>query len=383
MAAGLAALLDDIAALAKLTAASLDDVAGATGRASAKAAGVVVDDTAVAPRFVEGVSPKRELPIIKKITIGSLRNKLLVILPVALLLSQFAPWLLTPLLMLGGTYLCFEGAEKVIERFSPNKHAEEEPAANRGPDAEKKIVSGAVRTDLILSSEIMVISLNEVSHEPLLSRTLILVAVAIFITILVYGVVAVIVKMDDIGLALAKKDSEGAQKFGRGLVKAMPAVLQVISVVGVFAMLWVGGHIILTGMNDLGFTPVYDWVHHLGESVHHVAGVGPALAWIVETFFALVLGVIWGCVIVGIVHVLPFGKKHGEGADDDAAAQDGDAAAAERAASPAGTVADTSDRSTPDDGAPGGDVSGRGTPESRAPGAGSAEGGSTAADRTD
>lgn len=212
MAAGLAALLDDIAALAKLTAASLDDVAGATGRASAKAAGVVVDDTAVAPRFVEGVSPKRELPIIKKITIGSLRNKLLVILPVALLLSQFAPWLLTPLLMLGGTYLCFEGAEKVIERFSPNKHAEEELAADRGPDAEKKIVSGAVRTDLILSSEIMVISLNEVSHEPLLSRTLILVAVAIFITILVYGVVAVIVKMDDIGLALAKKDSEGAQK---------------------------------------------------------------------------------------------------------------------------------------------------------------------------
>ena len=319
MAAGLAALLDDIAALAKLTAASLDDVAGAAGRASAKAAGVVVDDTAVAPRFVQGVNPKRELPIIKKITIGSLRNKLLIILPVALILSQFAPWLLTPLLMLGGTYLCFEGAEKVIEHLSHQEHAPNEPAADRGPEAEKKITSGAIRTDLILSAEIMVIALNEVSHEPFLTRTLILIVVAIFITVLVYGVVALIVKMDDIGLALAQKDSEGAQKFGRGLVKAMPTVLSVISIVGVFAMLWVGGHIILVGMADLGFTPVYDWVHHLGESVHHVAGVGPALAWLVETFCALVLGIVWGSIIVGIVHVLPFGKKHG---DDDVHSSD-------------------------------------------------------------
>ncbi|MEX5309862.1 DUF808 domain-containing protein [Kocuria sp. CPCC 205297] len=319
MAAGLAALLDDIAALAKLTAASVDDIAGAAGRASAKAAGVVVDDTAVAPRFVQGVNPKRELPIIKKITIGSLRNKLLIILPVALILSQFAPWLLTPLLMLGGTYLCFEGAEKVIEHLSHQEHAPDEPAADRGPEAEKKITSGAIRTDLILSAEIMVIALNEVSHEPFLSRTLILIVVAIVITVLVYGVVALIVKMDDIGLALAQKDSEGAQKFGRGLVKAMPTVLSVISIVGVFAMLWVGGHIILMGMADLGFTPVYDWVHHLGESVHHVAGVGPALAWLVETFCALVLGIVWGSIIVGIVHVLPFGKKHG---DDDVHSSD-------------------------------------------------------------
>ncbi|WP_312919820.1 DUF808 domain-containing protein [Kocuria sp.] len=319
MAAGLAALLDDIAALAKLTAASVDDIAGAAGRASAKAAGVVVDDTAVAPRFVQGVNPKRELPIIKKITIGSLRNKLLIILPVALILSQFAPWLLTPLLMLGGTYLCFEGAEKVIEHLSHQEHAPNEPAADRGPEAEKKITSGAIRTDLILSAEIMVIALNEVSHEPFLSRTLILIVVAIVITVLVYGVVALIVKMDDIGLALAQKDSEGAQKFGRGLVKAMPTVLSVISIVGVFAMLWVGGHIILMGMADLGFTPVYDWVHHLGESVHHVAGVGPALAWLVETFCALVLGIVWGSIIVGIVHVLPFGKKHG---DDDVHSSD-------------------------------------------------------------
>ncbi|RKQ33750.1 DUF808 domain-containing protein [Kocuria tytonis] len=335
MSAGLAALLDDIAALAKMTAASLDDVAGATGRASAKAAGVVVDDTAVTPRFVEGVSPKRELPIIKKITIGSLRNKLLIILPVALILSQFAPWLLTPLLMLGGTYLCFEGAEKVIEHFSSKDHAAQEPATDRGPDAEKKITSGAIRTDLILSSEIMVIALNEVSHEPFLSRLLILVVVAIFITLAVYGVVALIVKMDDIGLALAKKDSAGTQKFGRALVTAMPRVLNVISIVGVFAMLWVGGHIILVGMAELGFTPLYDWVHHLGEGVHHVPAVGPALAWLVETFFALVLGVIWGSVVVGVIHVLPFGKKHGS---DDGASTGSESGAAPEPHEDAGDV---------------------------------------------
>lgn len=316
MSAGLAALLDDIAALAKLTAASVDDVAGAAGRASAKAAGVVVDDAAVAPRFVEGVTPNRELPIIKKITIGSLINKIVIILPVALLLSQFAPWALTPLLMLGGTYLCFEGAEKIIEHFSPGEHGEDKPAPDRGPEAEKKIVSGAVRTDLILSAEIMVISLNEVSHEPLLARTVILIAVAILITIGVYGVVGLIVKMDDIGVAMARKDSAGAQKFGLGLVKAMPKVLAVISVVGVIAMLWVGGHIILTGMANLGFGLPYEWVHHLSEGVHHVPAVGAALAWLVETFFSFVLGLVWGAVVVGIVHVLPFGKKHeGEAAE--------------------------------------------------------------------
>ncbi|MDO4919844.1 DUF808 domain-containing protein [Kocuria sp.] len=324
MSAGLAALLDDIAALAKLTAASVDDVAGAAGRASAKAAGVVVDDTAVAPRFVEGVTPNRELPIIKKITVGSLINKIVIILPVALLLSQFAPWALTPLLMLGGTYLCFEGAEKIIEHFSSSDHAEEKPAPDRGPEAEKKIVSGAVRTDLILSAEIMVISLNEVSHEPLLARTLILVVVAVLITIGVYGVVGLIVKMDDIGVALARKDSEGVRKFGLGLVKAMPRVLGVISVVGVVAMLWVGGHIILTGLANLGFAAPYEWVHHLSEGVHHVPGVGAALAWLVETFFSFLLGLVWGAVVVGIIHILPFGAKHapdkagdeGEGPDD-------------------------------------------------------------------
>lgn len=311
MAGGLVALLDDIAALARMSAASVDDVAAAAGRASAKAAGVVVDDTAVTPRYVHGVDPKRELPIIKKITIGSLRNKLVFILPAALLLSQFAPWALTPLLMLGGTYLCFEGAEKVYEHLSKNQHTPEEPASKRGADAEKKVTSGAIRTDFILSSEIMVIALNEVAHQPLVARAVILVVVGVAITVLVYGVVALIVKMDDIGLALASRESEGSRRVGRALVAAMPELLTLISVVGVFAMLWVGGHILLTGMATLGFTPVYDWVHHLGEAVHGVAGVGGVLAWLVETICALVLGIAWGAVLVAVAHVLPFGKKHG------------------------------------------------------------------------
>jgi hypothetical protein len=312
MAVGLAALLDDIAALVKLSAASVDDVAAAAGRASAKAAGVVVDDAAVTPRYVHGVDPRRELPIIWTITKGSLRNKLLFILPALLLLSQFAPFLLTPLLMLGGTYLCFEGAEKVYEHFSKKDHAPEEPATERGPEAEKKVTSGAIRTDFILSAEIMVIALNEVAAESIWARAIILIVVAIAITIAVYGFVALIVKMDDIGLSMAKRESEGAQKFGMALVKAMPWVLKIISIVGVFAMLWVGGHIILVGMDELGLTAPYEWVHHLAEPAHHVAGIGGALAWLIETFFSLLLGLVWGAIIVLIVHLLPFGKKgHG------------------------------------------------------------------------
>jgi predicted DNA repair protein MutK len=308
MSAGLAALLDDIAALAKLAAASIDDVGAAAGRASVKAAGVVVDDTAVTPRYVTGVDPKRELPIIWRITKGSLVNKILIILPLALILSQFAPWLLTPILMIGGTYLCFEGAEKVYELFTGG-HEDTEPASEGGKDAEDKVVKGAVRTDFILSAEIMVISLNEVAHEPLLNRAIILFIVAIAITLLVYGVVGLIVKMDDIGLHMARRENAGSQKIGRGLVKGMPHVLSVISTVGIFAMLWVGGHIMLTGLNTLGVHAPYELVHHLAEGAHHVAGVGAFLAWLVETLCSLVLGALWGAVVLLVIHLLPFGKK--------------------------------------------------------------------------
>src|SRR6478672_7526854 len=240
MAGGLVALLDDVAALVKLAAASVDDVGAAAARASVKATGVVVDDTAVTPRYVEGLAPERELPIIRKIALGSLRNKLLIILPVIMVLSQFVPWLLTPLLMVGGAYLAYEGAEKVWELVSGHREAEPEP----GEVDEKAVVSGAIRTYFILSAEIMVIALAEVDTEPFLSRLVILVIVALLITALVYGVVGLIVKMDDVGLALAQRESGAAQRVGRALVRGMPKLLSVLSTVGIAAMLWVGALIV-------------------------------------------------------------------------------------------------------------------------------------------
>ena len=309
MSGGLFALLDDVAALARMAAASVDDVGAAAGRASVKASGVVVDDTAVTPQYVRGVTADREFPIVKKIAIGSLRNKLLFILPAALLLSQFLPWALTPLLMLGGTYLCYEGFEKVWGAIRGH-HDHDEPAALQGPEAEKTVVSGAIRTDFILSAEIMVIALNEVAEEPFVSRALILIVVAIAITLLVYGVVAAIVKMDDAGLALAQRESAGAQKLGRGLVHAMPRLMTVISVVGTAAMLWVGGHILLNGVDDLGWHALYDLVHHAEEAVHDaVEGIGAALAWLVNTAASALIGLVVGAVVVAVMHVLPFGKK--------------------------------------------------------------------------
>jgi len=306
---GLFALLDDVAALVRLTAASLDDIAGAAGRAGVKAAGVVVDDAAVTPRYVQGLEPKRELSIIGRIARGSLRNKLLFILPAALLLSQFAPWLLTPILMLGGAYLCYEGAEKIWELLSGHHPASEdtrEPAAADPAAHEKKVVSGAVRTDFILSAEIMVISLNEVASEGFWPRAVILVVVAFAITALVYGVVALIVKMDDVGLRLAARDSGPVSALGRGLVRAMPIVLSVLSTVGIAAMLWVGGHILLVGVDELGFAPPYAFVHHLEVLVHDATGpLGGFLGWLTNTVGSAIVGAVVGAVIVAVMHLLP------------------------------------------------------------------------------
>ncbi|WP_432545104.1 DUF808 domain-containing protein [Kineococcus sp. SYSU DK002] len=297
MAGGLVALLDDVALIARAAASSMDDIGAAAARAGAKAAGVVVDDAAVTPQYVRGLTPDRELPIIKRIAIGSLRNKLLIILPVILLLSQFADFLLTPLLMLGGAYLAFEGAEKVWAKVSGHGHA-----ADDGPKDEKTVVSGAIRTDLILSAEIMVISLNEVADQPFWSRLAILVAVGIAITVLVYGAVGLIVKMDDVGLKLAGRPSAGVARFGRGLVNAMPKLLTFLTVVGTAAMLWVGGHILLVGTDELGFHPLYEFVHHLEEAVHDAAGaVGAVLGWLVNTLFSAVIGLVVGAVIVVVV----------------------------------------------------------------------------------
>lgn len=306
MAGGLVALLDDVAALAKLAAASVDDIGAAAGRASVKAAGVVVDDAAVTPRYVQGFDPSRELSVIGRIARGSLRNKIVFILPAALLLSQFVPWLLTPILMVGGTYLCFEGAEKLWEKFGPGHHeGTAEPVAADGADHEATMVSGAIRTDFILSAEIMVIALNEVSDEPFLSRAVILAVVAVAITALVYGAVGLIVKMDDIGLHLAKKSSTVAQKVGRALVIAMPIFLRVLASVGIVAMLWVGGHILLVGVDDLGWHWPYEHVHHWEEQ----AG-GGALGWLINTGCSAVIGVVVGAIVVAVMHLIPRRTKH-------------------------------------------------------------------------
>ena len=316
MAGGLFALLDDIAALAKLAAASIDDVGAAAGRASAKAAGVVVDDTAVTPQYVQGVAAERELPIIKKIAVGSIRNKLLLILPVALLLSELLPSLLKIILMCGGAYLCYEGAEKIWEKFGPghghhDDEALEKVAAGNPAETEKTLISGAIRTDLILSAEIMVISLDEVAGESFWSRAAIMVVVAFFITAVVYGVVALIVKMDDVGLSLAQRSSAVAQRVGRGLVQAMPRVLEVIGAVGTAAMLWVGGHIVLVGSHDLGWHAPYDVVHHLEEAVHDATGaLGSVLGWVTNTGCSAVLGLAIGAVLVLVMHLVPRRAAH-------------------------------------------------------------------------
>ena len=308
MSAGLFALLDDVAVLARLAAASVDDIGAAAGRATAKAAGVVIDDTAVTPQYVHGLAAERELPIVKRIAIGSLRNKILFILPAALLLSQFVPWLLTPILMLGATYLCFEGAEKAWGRLRGHE-GHGAPVATIGPDAERLMVTGAIRTDFILSAEIMVIALNEVADQSFVPRLIILLVVAVVITLAVYGVVGGIVKMDDVGLRLTQRSSRFAQKIGRGLVAGMPKLLATLSVVGTVAMLWVGGHILLVGTDELGWHAPYGVVHHVEGFVDHVAGVGGVLAWLINTAASAVIGLVVGLVVVAVVHVLPFGRK--------------------------------------------------------------------------
>jgi predicted DNA repair protein MutK len=312
MASGLVALLDDIAGLTRLAAASLDDVAGAAAKAGTKAAGVVVDDTAVTPRYVVGLSPKRELPIIGKIALGSLRNKLLFLLPAALILSAFAPWAITPLLMIGGLYLCFEGAEKVIEAVSGG-HGEEDEAVTSDPvELENQKVSGAIRTDFILSAEIMAIALGEVSDTPILTQAITLVVVAVAITAGVYGVVALIVKADDVGLYLAKQRSGALRAIGRGLVKGVPVMMRWLAVIGTAAMIWVGGGILLHGAEELGLAGPAHVVHHASEVAGHASGaLGSAVAWIVTAALSGVVGLIVGGLVALIVHQVH--KARGKG----------------------------------------------------------------------
>jgi len=295
MSAGLFGLLDDVAVLARLAAAS--------GRATAKAAGVVIDDTAVTPQYVHGIAAERELPIIKRIAIGSLRNKLLVILPAAMLLSQFAPRLVTPILMLGAAYLCYEGAEKVWGSIRGH-------GALAAPTAEDDVVTGAIRTDLILSAEIMVIALNEVADQAFVPRLVILIVVALVLTAVVYGVVAVVVKMDDVGVHLTETSSQIGRLVGRGLVAGMPPLLSALSTVGTVAMLWVGGHILLAGSDRLGWHTPYDLVHNVENQVRRsVKAFAPVLAWLVDTGASTVIGLVVGAVVVALVQLLSFVRR--------------------------------------------------------------------------
>lgn len=314
MAGGLVGLLDDIAALAKLAAASIDDVGAAAAKASAKAAGVVIDDTAVTPAYVRGLAAERELPIIRRIAIGSLRNKLLIILPAALLLSAIAPIVVEVILMFGGCFLAYEGAHKIIHALRHDDHDHDAPAAELGPDAEATTVAGAIRTDFILSAEIMVIALKEVITEPVVSRGVILAVVGVGITVVVYGVVALIVKMDDVGLSLAGRSSRASQRLGRMLVTGMPKVLAWLSVIGTAAMLWVGGHILLVGFDELGWHAPYHLVHQLEKVVDGVPGLGGVLAWIVNTLASALIGLMVGVVLVMVIERLPFRRLKRESA---------------------------------------------------------------------
>ncbi len=305
MAGGLVGLLDDVAALAKLAAASIDDVGAAASRASMKAAGVVIDDTAVTPTYVHGLAANRELPIIKRIATGSIRNKLLFILPAALVLSEFVPTLVEIILIFGGSFLCYEGAHKIVHAIKRDDHDHDVPAAVLGPAAEAATIKSAVRTDFILSAEIMVISLKEVIDESFVARGIILVVVAVFITIVVYGLVALIVKMDDIGLSMAERESESSQKVGRALVLGMPKVLLWLSIIGTAAMLWVGGHILLVGADELGWHWPYSVVHDAEHAVEDIARVGGVVAWLANTLISAVVGLAWGVVVMGVLSLVP------------------------------------------------------------------------------
>lgn len=305
MAGGLFALLDDVALIARSAASSVDDVAALAGKTSVKAAGVVVDDAAVTPQYVEGIKPQRELPMIWRITKGSLINKLVIILPIAMILSWIAPWALTPILMCGGTYLCFEGAEKILHHLLPHREKETESVQEKGADAEDSLVKSAITTDLILSSEIMVISLNEVIDQPFWMRLGALIFVGIILTLGVYGAVGLLVKMDDIGMALNERHN-GKSTVGNALVKGMPIVLDIIGIIGTAAMLWVGGHIVVKGLHEFGMNQPHEFIVSVTEKISN-----GALAWLAETGMSMVCGLVLGTVIATIVMAVKasFGKS--------------------------------------------------------------------------
>lgn len=329
MSIGLIALLDDIVGLAKVAAASLDDVTAQAAKAGAKAAGVVIDDAAVTPRYVVGFAASRELPIVGKIALGSLKNKLIFLLPAALLLSFAAPWAITPLLMLGGAYLCYEGSEKVFEALFPHGAHQHEAAVGEAVQTaenfEDEKVSSAIKTDFILSAEIMAITLATVPESSSWVQAGVLAVVGVGITALVYGGVALIVKADDAGLALARNNRPLSTLFGRGrdgeptggdralapltrglgrgLVRAMPFLLRILGIVGTAAMVWVGGGIIIHGLEGYGLAGLGHAIHDIAVAAGHaVPPLGGAVEWLVSAAAAGLFGLILGAVLIPLIH---------------------------------------------------------------------------------
>lgn len=315
MSVGLLALLDDVAALAKVAAASIDDVAGQAAKAGAKAAGVVIDDAAVTPRYVVGFAADRELPIVRAIAVGSLRNKLLILMPVALALGELAPWAIVPLLMAGGAYLAYEGAEKVYASLFPHAaHGHEahvQPAAATPEELERQKVASAVKTDFILSAEIMAITLAALPEGSLLVHAAVMAIVAVGITVAVYGGVALIVKADDVGVRLAANGASHAggaatRALGRALVVGMPVFLGALAVVGTMAMLWVGGGILVHGLEVYGFEALPHLVHELAESAAHAvpAALSGVVAWFVAATGAGIIGLATGALLIPLVSLV-------------------------------------------------------------------------------
>lgn len=295
MPSGFFALLDDISALVKASAASLDDVPAQVAKTTGKVSGIVIDDTAVTPKYVVGLDPSRELSIIFQIAKKSLINKLLILSPAALLLGYFAPWAITPILMVGGAYLCFEGYEKVHAMLSkhPEVADEEELTAITPEELEQERVAGAVRTDIILSAEIMAIAYSQVTGQPIVNQILVMLAVAVVITVGVYGFVGLIVKMDDIGMHLAQEGSSSViQKLGRGIVRFMPRFLSLLGYIGTAAMLWVGAEIIAHGIPLTAH-----WLHELELALADM----PVVAWLATALSCGIFGLVVGFVVEKLV----------------------------------------------------------------------------------
>ncbi len=298
-------LIDDITLL-------LDDVAAMSKVAAKKTAGVLGDDLALNAQQVAGIRAERELPVVWGVAKGSFKNKLILV-PAALALSAFAPWSITPILMVGGAYLCYEGFEKISHPFLHAKEDQEHQhdliEAFHNPDIdleafEKEKIEGAIRTDFILSAEIIAIALGTVADKDLLTQTMVVSGIAIAITIGVYGIVAAIVKMDDAGLHLLQTAPEGKRgapqrALGQGLLSFAPKLMKILTVVGTAAMFLVGGSILLHGIPD---------AHHLIESAVHtvqtIPTVGGALGWMTPVLIDAIAGIVAGGIVMGVVEVM-------------------------------------------------------------------------------